>query len=67
MSTVTYDRMKDMGMSQVDMIFALRKRGIKIQPPELSVFLRGVATNPKSVWILKECDNILNDIERSGF
>jgi len=57
------ERMETVGMKQVDMIFELRKRGITIQPPELSNTLRGVSTYPKSKKVLEECDLILNERE----
>lgn len=30
------ERMKKLGIKQVDMILELRKRGISVQPPEMS-------------------------------
>lgn len=57
------ERMEQIGMKQVDMIFELRKRGIAIQPPELSNTLRGVSTYPKSKRVLEECELILNERE----
>ncbi len=57
------ERMKKLGIKQVDMIFELRKRGITIQPPELSSILRGVYTYPKATVVLDECDKILNERE----
>lgn len=38
------ERMKKLGVKQVDMILELRKRGIVVQPPEMSSILRGVYT-----------------------
>ena len=35
-------RMAEMGITQVDMILELQKRGIAVQPPMLSSILRGV-------------------------
>lgn len=57
------ERMKKLGIKQVDMIFELRKRGITIQPPELSNILRGVYTYPKAKVVLDECDKILIECE----
>lgn len=57
------ERMKKLGIKQVDMIFELRKRGITIQPPELSSILRGVYTYPKAKVVLDECDKILIECE----
>lgn len=57
-------RMEALGMSQVDMIFALQRRGIEVQPPMLSSILRGVYTYPKARRILAECDKVLMERER---
>lgn len=57
------ERMKTLGIKQVDMIFELQKRGIVVQPPELSQILRGVYTYPKATKVLEECDKILTEHE----
>ena len=57
-------RMEALGMSQVDMIFALQRRGVEVQPPMLSSILRGVYTYPKAIRILAECDKVLMERER---
>ena len=57
-------RMEALGMSQVDMIFALHRRGVEVQPPMLSSILRGVYTYPKARRILAECDKVLMERER---
>lgn len=57
------NRMKKLGYKQVDMILALRKRGIVVQPPEMSSILRGVNTYPKAAKVLTECENILEELE----
>lgn len=57
------ERMKKLGIKQVDMILELRKRGITIQPPEMSSIIRGVYTYPKAKIVLDECDKILNERE----
>jgi len=56
-------RMKKLGIKQVDMIFELKKRGITVQPPEMSSIIRGVYTYPKSKRVLDECDKILTEYE----
>lgn len=56
-------RMKNLGIKQVDMILELRKRGITVQPPEMSSILRGVYTYPKANVVLNECDKILTERE----
>lgn len=57
------ERMKKLGIKQVDMILELRKRGIIVQPPEMSSIIRGVYTYPKAKIVLNECDKILNERE----
>lgn len=57
-------RMEAQGMSQVDMILALQRRGVEVQPPMLSSILRGVYTYPKARRILAECDKVLMERER---
>ena len=56
-------RMKNRDIKQVDMILELQKRGIVVQPPELSQILRGVYTYPKAKKVLDECDKILREHE----
>ncbi len=57
------ERMKKLGIKQVDMILELQKRGVVVQPPEMSSILRGVYTYPKATKVLNECDKILNECE----
>lgn len=57
------ERMESLGIKQVDMILELRKRGIVVQPPEMSSIVRGICTYPKAKRVLDECDRILTDLE----
>lgn len=57
------ERMADVGMTQVDMILELQKRGYVVQPPMMSSILRGVYTYPKAKQILAECEKILKERE----
>lgn len=57
------ERMKKIGLTQVDLILKLREQGIIVQPPEMSNILRGINTYPKSKKILKECDRIVAECE----
>lgn len=57
------ERMKKLGIKQVDLILELRKRGITVQPPEMSSIIRGIYTYPKSKKVLNECDKILTECE----
>ncbi|WP_314157422.1 hypothetical protein [Stomatobaculum longum] len=61
----TLERMTKLGMSQVDMILELRKRGYEVQPPMMSSILRGVYTYPKAKKILEACEEILNEREKT--
>ena len=54
-------RMEYMGITQVDMILELQKRGLVVQPPMLSSILRGVYTYPKAKKILAECEKVLDE------
>ena len=58
------DRMKKLRMTQVEMILELQKRGIVVQPPEMSQILRGVNTYPKAERVLEVCNTILSERER---
>lgn len=58
------ERMKKLGIKQVDMILELRERGITVQPPEMSSIIRGVYTYPKAKVVLDKCDKILTERER---
>lgn len=60
------ERMKKLGVKQVDLILELRKRGITVQPPEMSSIIRGVNTYPKAKRVLDECDRILREYERES-
>lgn len=59
-------RMADMGLTQVDMILELQKRGYVVQPPMMSSILRGVYTYPKAKQILAECEKILEGKENES-
>lgn len=59
------ERMANLGMTQVDMILELRKRGYEVQPPMMSVILRGVYTHPKAKKILEVCEQIINEREKA--
>lgn len=54
-------RMKEMGMSQVEMILELQRRNIQVQPQEMSGILRGVCTYPKAKRVLAECEKVLDE------
>jgi len=57
------ERMKALGKTQVWLILELQKRGIVVQPPEMSQILSGVNTYPKAKKVLEVSNNILSDIE----
>lgn len=58
------DRLKALGKTQVWLILELQKRGLVVQPPEMSSILRGVNTYPKAKKVLKVSDAILTEIEQ---
>lgn len=58
------ERLKELGKTQVWLILELQKRGLVVQPPEMSSILRGVNTYPKAEKVLEESDAILTEIER---
>lgn len=60
------ERMKQLDIKQVDLIIELRKRGIVVQPPEMSSIIRGVNTYPKAKRVLDECGRILSEYERES-
>lgn len=62
--TQIYERMQKLNLKQVDMIMALRKRGIVVQPPEMSSIVRGVYTYPKANRVLEACNDILTEYEQ---
>ena len=57
------ERMKRVNLKQVDLILELKKRGIVVQPPEMSTILRGIYTYPKAKKILNECEKIIKEYE----
>lgn len=57
-------RMSALGITQVELILELQKRGYEVQPPMMSSILRGVYTYPKAKKILEECDTILKEKEK---
>lgn len=57
------ERMNLVGMTQVDMILELQKRGCIVQPPMMSSILRGVYTYPKARQVLQMCEKILKERE----
>ena len=56
-------RMKAIGMSQVDLIYELKEKGIDTQPGQLSYILRGLYTYKKADIVLKGADEILKRYE----
>lgn len=58
------ERLKKLGLTQAWLILELRKRNIAVvQAPELSQYINGVSTYPKSVRVLEACDKILKELE----
>lgn len=59
----TKERMKKLGITQVEMILKLREKGITVSPPEMSATLSGLYTYPKATRVLAECENIMNEMK----
>lgn len=58
------ERMKKLGIKQVDMILELRKRGIAVQPPEMSSIIRGVYTYPnEKIWFPIRKDSLSGELQ----
>lgn len=57
------ERLKALGLTQVKLIFELRKRGIVVQPPEMSQILSGVNTYRKAKKVLEISNIILAELE----
>ena len=60
------ERMKKMDVTQVWLILELQKRGLVVQPPEMSSILRGVNTYPKATRVLEMCNTILSELEKKS-
>ena len=58
-------KMMLLGLRQVDMIFALRDRGINITAPQMSSILNGRQVGPKADQVLAACDEIIKDYENN--
>lgn len=61
----TKERMEKVGMTQVDMILELQKRGYAVQPPMLSSILRGVYTYPKANAVTAAFSRLPTNIQRA--
>ncbi len=60
------ERMRALDKTQVWLILELQKRGIVVQPPEMSAILRGVNTYPKATRVLEMSDKILSGLEKKA-
>lgn len=57
-------RLVKLGKKQVDLIPELAKRGIKVDPTELSYAIRGITQTPKSAKILSAANEIVSEWEK---
>ena len=55
-------KMKMLGVTQVELIKKLQERGITVQPPEMSQIISGVNTYPKAKRVLDEVEKILAEM-----
>lgn len=60
------ERLKELGKTQVWLIFELRKRGIEVQPPLMSSIINGVYTYPQATVVLEVCNEILCEVENDN-
>lgn len=59
-------RLMELGRKQVDLIPALKERGIPVSPCELSNTLSGVLQSPKAEKILSAANEIVTEWERGA-
>lgn len=57
------ERMKALNKTQAWLILELQKRGLVVQPPEMSQILSGINTYPKAIRVLEMSDKILSELE----
>ena len=62
MSEHIRQKMKMLGVTQVELIRKLHERGITVQPPEMSQIISGVNTYPKAKRVLDEVEKILAEM-----
>ena len=56
------ERLHAFGKTQAWLIKELAKRGVAVQPPEMSNIINGLYTTPKSRRVLAECELILESV-----
>lgn len=61
------ERLSQLGMTQLELLEILRKRGFEISPQSLSSTLSGWYTFPKAKAVLAECEKIIEEIENYEF
>ena len=60
------ERLTQIGKSQVWLLMMLRKRGVNVQPPQLSNIINGNYTYPKAQAVLEICNNVLTEVESNA-
>ena len=60
------ERLTQIGKSQVWLLRMLRKRGVNVQPPQLSNIINGNYTYPKAQAVLEICNNVLTEVESNA-
>lgn len=58
-------RLVELGKKQVDLIPELAKRGMKVNPTELSLAILGKSQQPKASKILSAANEIISEWERA--
>ncbi len=59
-------RLAQLRKKQVDVLLELHEKGIKVNPTELSRFINGVESPPKSDLVLAEADKIIAEWEKGA-
>lgn len=60
------ERMREIGVSQKAMINELKSRGIEVNQPNFSAYIRGNNTEPKSDKVCELADKILKEVENGS-
>ena len=60
MTALKYD-ITQYGIKQVELLHELRKRGYKVEPPQLSNAINGVSVSKSATSIVGECERIIKE------
>lgn len=57
------NRMTRRDMTQAQMVLELQKKGLVVQPSNLSTILRGLWVGPKATRVMEVCEEILDELD----